>query len=675
MRKATLAIALLFILLAFNPPILNASLKDPSSGLRSETAASSRSPPASREQLKDSNSGSFFEDFERGITGWRRDPSGLGRTLRFDARPKPSPVYEGTFSLIMSGKTSQPKQASQVRWVYDLSDRRITVEPELRLSFAWRFQEKRFSYIGLYLLFSDGRGGYYASYFYGSYSNDTKTYMYQYSEPENTWIMHEREVYHDYRKAFGDIEAEVKIVAVGLILADTYATGTQQTTYYDSISIAPETAVPNSFAVYIEPTSQKATAGGTVIFAVSVAPIGEYKDEVLVNVTGVPSDAASFLSAKSGFPPFTSNLLVTLGASLQPGTYPLLVTASDKQQSKSTNATLIVTPRTRFLLEVAPLSQIVTLGRSTSFQLSLRATDLYGLVPVNLSVAGLPRNTTYKFNPDSLTVPTDTHVNSTLVVETTDLTPPGIYPIQVTATDRSDGSADSITVMLIVSSASFTITVTPDKPTYSQGEVVIFYGSVRDFEDLPARGGSVSIQILNPSGSTVHVASATTNRFGQYSDNFTLTSEATVGTYTVFVTATVPGYQDSYNQVTFTVGESLTPSITIVAVYLTDPAGLNRSGFRPGETAVVRVIVQNGGAELKKGMIWVEVDNPDGVPISVTFVETTIGRGGTVTVGVSTTLAESSVSGYYNANSYVSDKMISQGGKFFANAKTIFQVF
>ncbi|WP_455368372.1 MG2 domain-containing protein [[Eubacterium] cellulosolvens] len=221
---------------------------------------------------------------------------------------------------------------------------------------------------------------------------------------------------------------------------------------------------------------------------------------------------------------------------------------------------------------------------------------------------------------------------------------------------------------------SFTITISPDKPTYSPSEIVYLTGSIIDSGKAQPTNGTVSIQVLNPNGTTIHIASKTTNSFGKYSDNFTLTEEATSGTYTVFVTLSLLD-QDSYNHATFTVGESLTPSIRIASLYITDQSTENRSSFNPGETVIVWVLVQNGGAELEKGMIWVEVSTPDGVPIPPVFVETKIKRGEMVTVGVSTSLSDEADLGQYTANSYVSNKMISQGGKFLTKAKTIFELY
>ncbi|MEM2840936.1 MAG: MG2 domain-containing protein [Candidatus Bathyarchaeia archaeon] len=667
MLKAITIAAILLTLILIQPNL--------SMGAESQEQNFSTPKKVDAPKTKETYGGAFSEGFEEGVKGWVSEPSWFGRTLRFETVSKPSPVYDGKYSLLVTGKGSKPRQASQIRWIYDLSDRSIKVEPNLRFTFAWRFPEKTFSHIGIFLTFSDGKIGYYISSFYGTYSNSTRSYIYTYYEPENTWLMHQRDIYNDYGVAFGSIGGEVKIVTVGLILSDTYATGTQQTVYYDTVEIAPETRISPSFAAYLDPASHQVNPGDVVIFTILVKPIGAYRGGVTVNLSNVPSGFVASLSQDSGTPPFISGLRVAVGNSVNLGTYRLLIAVSDRENMRLINATLNVDKKFRFNFEVKPNTQIVGLGSSTYFKLSLSLTEPYGAAHIRLSASGLPRNTSYTMNPESLTLTNRTILNSTLTIGVTVFAPPGNYPIQFTATDMDQGLNSTLKAVLVISGASFTVDVAADRPTYKQGEKVTLSGAVKYLEDLPAQGGTVSIQVLSPSGTTVHVASTITDISGRYSDNFTLPKQAEVGTYNVYVTVSLPGYQDSQGQATFTVGESQTPSITILNLYLTDIAGHNRSSFTPGETVIVRVVVHNGGAELKNGMIWVEVANPEGVPISVTFIELTISKGSKITLGVSTVLSGGAVTGYYSANSYVSDKMISQGGKFFANAKTIFQVY
>jgi len=667
MLKATIITAILLTSILIQP---NLSMAAEPHGQNVSTPKKVETP-----KTKETYRGAFSEGFEEGIKGWVSEPSWFGRTLRFETVSKPSPVYDGKYSLLVTGKSSKPRQASQIRWVCDLSDRSIRVEPNLRFTFAWRFPEKTFSHIGVFLTFSDGKVGYYISSFYGTYSNTTRAYIYTYSEPENIWLMHQRDIYNDYGGAFGSIGGEVNLVSVGLILSDTYATGTQQTVYYDTIEIAPETGISPSFAAYLDPASQKVNPGGVVIFTILVKPIGAYRGVVTANLSNIPSGFTASLSQDSGTPPFISGLRVAVGSSVNPGTYRLLVAVSDRENVRLMNATLNVDMKVRFNFEVKPNTQIVGLGSSTSFKLSLSLAEPYGAAHVRLSASGLPRNTSYTVNPESLTLTNRTLLNSTLTIGVTVFAPPGNYPVQFTATDVDQGLNSTLKAVLVISGASFTVDVAADRPTYKQGDKVALSGTVKYLEDLPVHGGTVSIQVLSPSGTTVHVTSTITDISGGYSDNFTLPKQAEVGTYNVYVTVSLPGYQESQGQTTFTVGDSQTPSITILSLYLTDIAGHNRSSFTAGETVIVRVVVHNGGADLKDGMIWVEVDSPDGVPISVTFIELTITRGSRVTLGVSTVLAAGSVTGYYFANSYVSDRMISQGGKFLANAKTVFQVY
>ncbi|MEM2107339.1 MAG: hypothetical protein QXV46_05960, partial [Candidatus Bathyarchaeia archaeon] len=256
--------------------LLTLILTQPNLSMATESQEQNVSTPKKVDapKTKETYGGAFSEGFEEGVKGWVSEPSWFGRTLKFETVSKPSPVYDGKHSLLVTGKGSKPRQASQIRWIYDLSDRSIKVEPNLRFTFAWRFPEKTFSHIGIFLTFSDGKIGYYISSFYGTYSNSTRSYIYTYYEPENTWLMHQRDIYNDYGVAFGSIGGEVKIVTVGLILSDTYATGTQQTVYYDTVEIAPETRISPSFAAYLDPASHQVNPGDVVIFTILVKPIG-----------------------------------------------------------------------------------------------------------------------------------------------------------------------------------------------------------------------------------------------------------------------------------------------------------------------------------------------------------------------------------------------------------------
>ncbi|MFQ6002512.1 MAG: dockerin type I domain-containing protein, partial [Candidatus Zixiibacteriota bacterium] len=123
-----------------------------------------------------------------------------------------------------------------------------------------------------------------------------------------------------------------------------------------------------------------------------------------------------------------------------------------------------ITYESDFTIEAIPDTQWVKQGDSTSFEVILTA--LYGFnSPCTLTVTGLPSLATGEFNP-AVIVPTDT---STLTIGTDTLTPLGIYPITITATEMVKQVEHSVQKWLIVVSAlNF-------KPAISVPESVVVY--------------------------------------------------------------------------------------------------------------------------------------------------------------------------------------------------------
>jgi hypothetical protein len=95
--------------------------------------------------------------------------------------------------------------------------------------------------------------------------------------------------------------------------------------------------------------------------------------------------------------------------------------------------------------------------------------------------------------------------------------------------------------------------------------------------------------------------------------------------------------------------------------------------FSPGQTVLVWVVVENSGATFQ-GVIWLQVRDSNGTPIWIQFQISQLGTGQTLRIAFGFQLTSSVAAGLYNANALVSDKLISQGGSFFASASTQFAV-
>jgi len=227
--------------------------------------------------------------------------------------------------------------------------------------------------------------------------------------------------------------------------------------------------------------------------------------------------------------------------------------------------------------------------------------------------------------------------------------------------------------MLLGAKTSLSVTISTEKLSYQAGSSVGFFGYVND-PSGPVGEATVSIQVVDRQGAAVHIDHVTTGSDGHYSDSFRLGGDATPGTYAVYVTASKPGYQDGSNHSTFTVGASSAPNVVITNVYMTDMSRNMKTDFHPGETLIVWVEVVNTGADLVDAIVWVQIINPNGAPIGVYFHVGLIAQGQTVKEGFSIFLSANAPEGEYRVSSFVSDKMISEGGKFLTTMQEKFEV-
>jgi hypothetical protein len=94
---------------------------------------------------------------------------------------------------------------------------------------------------------------------------------------------------------------------------------------------------------------------------------------------------------------------------------------------------------------------------------------------------------------------------------------------------------------------------------------------------------SISIEVSDPYGSSVHIALINSGNDGSYSDTFQLESNRSVGNYTIYVTASKLGYQDAQAKLTFSIG--IAPfNISLSPTSLT---------IKQGETATFRIILES----------------------------------------------------------------------------------
>jgi hypothetical protein len=92
------------------------------------------------------------------------------------------------------------------------------------------------------------------------------------------------------------------------------------------------------------------------------------------------------------------------------------------------------------------------------------------------------------------------------------------------------------------------VTVSTDKPSYDPGDAVLITGRVLDQSLNGVALASVSIQVNDPSGNAIHVGWILSTADGYYEDQFIAQNGSMNGGYSIYVTASKPGYVDATAQ-------------------------------------------------------------------------------------------------------------------------------
>ena len=91
--------------------------------------------------------------------------------------------------------------------------------------------------------------------------------------------------------------------------------------------------------------------------------------------------------------------------------------------------------------------------------------------------------------------------------------------------------------------------------TYEDGSTALLIsGHVTRSNQSSVSFATVSIQVTDPYGSSVHVAFLHSDDSGSYSDVLQLPRERSTGNYTIYVTASKPGFEDGHAKVVFSIG-------------------------------------------------------------------------------------------------------------------------
>ena len=352
------------------------------------------------------------------------------------------------------------------------------------------------------------------------------------------------------------------------------------------------------------------------------------------------------------------------------------------QVSSQTVATQSTTPEnitSPLLLQVQPTSATITAGAIATFSIHIVGNSFAQLF---LVARGVPPHSVAIFTPNSGIA--NPQFQGTLTIATSGDTPPGSYAITTVASVAGQELTSQVTLQIltpvsVVSTlsnttqvASLSMTVGTDQAQYSPNMTVTVQGHVTDNTGDAVTGASIAIQVDAPNGAEVfYINNIYTDTAGFYQTQLTLPNNSQTGTFTVFSSATKAGYVGATTRSTFVVGTSSTPSVIIKNVYAGDSTGNPSATFTPGQTIWIWVVIQNNGASFQ-GVVWIQVRDPNGVPVQIQIHIAQLGAGQTIKDGLGFSIGGNAALGIYTVNALVSDKLISQGGTFLANANTQF---
>ena len=373
----------------------------------------------------------------------------------------------------------------------------------------------------------------------------------------------------------------------------------------------------------------------------------------------------------------------TIGATAPSGSSTSSQTATQTiTQVATTQATTSANGTVQATVSVQPPSNTINAGAFAKFDIQIvdnSTADVY------LVARGVPPDTVAIFTPNVGVANPSFH--SSLTVVTSADTPSGNYAITAVAIINGKEFTNTISLQILAGatvtsianatttvslSTTLAMTVSTDEAQYHPNATVNIQGQVTDSTGSAVADATVAIQVDSSTGVELFYSNSIhTDAAGLFQAQVNLTPTSPTGTYTVFSSASKPGYASTTTRTTFVVGTSTTPSVIIKAVYAGDSAGNPTSTFTAGQTIWVWVVIQNIGATFQ-GVVWIQVRDPSGVPVQIQIHIARLDAGETIKDGLGFTLLGHAAIGVYTVNALVSDKLISQGGTFLASAETQF---
>ncbi|HUA68206.1 MAG TPA: hypothetical protein VMA13_06625, partial [Candidatus Saccharimonadales bacterium] len=353
-----------------------------------------------------------------------------------------------------------------------------------------------------------------------------------------------------------------------------------------TLTVAPYTNA--AFVVSATPGAQTVTAGNGTSYSVNLTTTnGNFTSNVVLSVSGLPMCASATFSPTNLAGSGSSLLDVTASTNTPGGTYTLTIFGTGGGLTRSTTVTLNVAG---FLLSTSPAAQNIPTNSSTCFNIGVAYTNGYS-GDVNFSVSGLPDGANANFSPLSVVGSS----NSTLTVTTSSSTPPGIYPLTITATDGSLVQMAAVSLNVF----TFSLSALPGAQTMTTSAGISYDITVAgtpgisnvvalSASGLPANATAsfLPTSLVGSGKTTLSVGTALNTPPGNYTLAISGVSGSLTNSTTVGMTVTDFGISATPLAPTVVAGTGTNFTTTITATNgFADEVDFSVSGLPPGATA------------------------------------------------------------------------------------------
>ncbi len=224
-----------------------------------------------------------------------------------------------------------------------------------------------------------------------------------------------------------------------------------------------------SFRLSASPIVLRAAPGRQALGHVASVISGGFNSSISLSASGQPAGTSITFNPNPIAAPGsgTSAIVVLVGSSATPGTYPITITGNGGGVQQTAVFMLVIPSTTNFTISASPSSLTVPQGSPGTSTITSTINGGFNSAIV-LVASGQPSGTTVNFSPDPIPAPGSGNTTMTMTVGAS--TPAGTYPITVTA--NGGGVQQQLTVTLTVTTATpnFSISASPTSLTIPEGQ-------------------------------------------------------------------------------------------------------------------------------------------------------------------------------------------------------------